>query len=63
MKPRLSPAWWIEVLPRERIMLEVATHLVLLFAACVEGSSTFTVVGETPVTPPARARIVVRCRG
>ena len=40
-------------------MIDVATHLVLLFAACVEDGSTFTVVGEAPVTPPVRARIVV----
>ena len=40
-------------------MIDVATHLVLLFAACIEDGSTFTVVGEAPVTPPVRARIVV----
>ena len=40
-------------------MIHVATHLVLLFAACVEDGSTFTVVGEAPVAPPDRARLVV----
>ena len=40
-------------------MIDVATQLVLLFAACVEDGSTFTVVGEAPVAAPDRARIVV----
>jgi hypothetical protein len=40
-------------------MIAVATHLVLLFAACVEDGSTFTVVGEAPAAAPDRARIVI----
>ena len=40
-------------------MIDVATQLVLLFAACIEDGSTFTIVGEAPVTPPDRARLVV----
>ena len=37
-------------------MIDVATRLVLLVAAYVEGGSTFTVVGEAPVAAPDRAR-------
>ena len=40
-------------------MIDVATHFVLLLAACVEDGSTFTVVGEAPIASPDRARIVV----
>ena len=40
-------------------MIDVATHLVLLFASCIEDGSTFTVVGDAPVAAPHRARIVV----
>jgi hypothetical protein len=40
-------------------MIDVATQLVLLFVACVEDGSTFTIVGEAPVAAPDRARIVV----
>src|SRR5262249_48744667 len=36
-------------MPRERSMIDIATQLVLLFAACVEEGSTFTVVGEAPL--------------
>src|SRR5262249_51196854 len=46
-------------MPRERSMIDVATQLVLLFAACVEDGSTFTVVGEAAVAAPDGARIVV----
>src|SRR6185312_11618171 len=34
-------------------------HFVLLFAACIEDGSTFTVVREAPVAASDRARIVV----
>src|SRR3954454_9183050 len=45
-------------MPPEGSMVDIATQLVILFAACVEDGSTFTVVGEAP-TAPDRARIVV----
>jgi hypothetical protein len=47
------------MVPRETLMIGMATHLVLLLAACAEDGSTFTALGEVPVTPPVRARILV----
>ncbi len=40
-------------------MINLSTQLLLLLAACVEDGSTFRVIGDVPVTPPVRPRIVV----
>src|SRR5262249_39823813 len=50
-------------MPPERSMIDIAIHLVLLFTACVEDRTTYTVVGEAPQAAPDRARIVVEVEG
>jgi hypothetical protein len=40
-------------------MIDMAAHLMLLLVACLEDGSTFMGLGDVPVTPPVRARILV----
>jgi hypothetical protein len=42
-------------MPPERSMIDVASQLVLLSAACVEDGSSFTLVGDAPVAASGRA--------